>query len=201
MPRDRYRVCLQDGLKLDINRLRAQGVIRRGEYNGPVGYRWTSNYWGEIATGLIWVDARGEREGSFRIRIGEREQLIILSAKPRHFGGRQWYFVCPYLNRHVSVLWKPPGARDFACRQKWGRRVAYASQFMSRIDRAHHGKAKISAALCRRGRFDSDDWDLPPKPKWMRWRTYDRAVARYDHYEDVLDSGLEALVRRLQGII
>jgi hypothetical protein len=25
-----------------------------------------------------------------------------------------------------------------------------------------------------------DDWDLPPKPKWMRWRTYNRLVERFD---------------------
>jgi hypothetical protein len=37
-----------------------------------------------------------------------------------HFGGRQWYFVCPYTKRRVSVLWMPPGARYFACRQRWG---------------------------------------------------------------------------------
>jgi hypothetical protein len=198
VPRDRYRVCLQDGLKLDINRLAAQGVIRRGDNNGPVGYRWTSDYWGEIATALIWADTRDSREGSFRIRLGEQEQHIILSAKPRHFGGHQWYFVCPFMNRHVSVLWKPPGARSFACRENWGRQVAYASQFMTPTDRAHRGIAKIKAQLCRRGGFDPDDWDLPPKPKWMRWRTYDQAVRKYDRYETVLDSGLELLVARLK---
>jgi hypothetical protein len=200
MSRDRYRVCLQDGLKLDLNRLSAQGVVRRGCVTGPVGFRWVSDYWGEVASALIWADMTSDREGYFRIRLGEREQQIILSAKPRHFGGRQWYFVCPYLNQHVSVLWKPPGAHYFACRQKWGRQVAYASQFMTRDARAHHGKAKINARLCRKGGFNSDDWDLPPKPKWMRWRTYNSAVAKYDRYEDDLDEGLAALVARLSGI-
>jgi hypothetical protein len=23
---------------------------------------------------------------------------------------------------------------------------------------------------------DPDEWDLPPKPKWMRWHTYNRYV-------------------------
>jgi hypothetical protein len=32
--------------------------------------------------------------------------------------------------------------------------------------------------------------DLPPKPKWMRWATYNRYSERYDHYEDILDFGL-----------
>ena len=34
-------------------------------------------------------------EGSLRIQIGELDQTIILIALPRHYGGRQWYFMCP----------------------------------------------------------------------------------------------------------
>src|SRR5262249_1660917 len=79
-------------------------------------------------------------------------------------------------NRPASVLWKPPGAQSFASRQKWERQVAYASQFMDRDARAHQGKAKINARLCSLGGFDPDQWDLPPKPKWMRWKTYNRMV-------------------------
>jgi hypothetical protein len=26
--------------------------------------------------------------------------------------------------------------------------------------------------LCSVGGFNPDEWDFPPKPKWMRWRTY-----------------------------
>jgi hypothetical protein len=83
----------------------------------------------------------------------------------------------------------PPGADSFACRQRWGRSVAYASQFSTRIDRAHQGKAKINARLCRIGGYDPDEWDLPPKPKWMRWRTYNRAEAKFERYEAILDQG------------
>jgi hypothetical protein len=28
-----------------------------------------------------------------------------------------------------------------------------------------------------------------PKPKGMRWRTYDRLAARLDHYNDAFDAG------------
>jgi len=37
-----------------------------------------------------------------------------------------------------------------------------------------------------------DNWDLPPKPKWMRGRTYNRYVERYDGYEAILDYGILA---------
>jgi hypothetical protein len=65
------------------------------------------------------------------------------------------------------------------------RQVAYASQFDTPVDRAHRGKAKIKARLI--GTCDPDEWDLPPKPKWMRWRTYNKYAERFDRYEELLD--------------
>jgi hypothetical protein len=197
MSRPGYRTQLESGFKLDINRLARNGFIRSGAATGPVGIRWTYNYSDKATTGIITADLSGTDEGWFRIRIGSLDQWITTVARPRHFGGRQWFFVCPYLNRRCHVLWMPPGADSFACRQRWGRSVAYASQFSTRIDRAHQGKAKINARLCRIGGFDPDEWDLPPKPKWMRWRTYNRAEAKFDRYEAILDRGLLRAAMRL----
>src|SRR5262249_55399992 len=104
-------------------------------------------------------------------------------------GGYQWQFVCPVVNRFCSVLWRPADATRFCSRQAWGKQVAYASQFLDRNARAHRGKARINSRLCRIGGFSPDDWDFPPKPKWMRWRTYERYEERYDSYEEILDYG------------
>jgi hypothetical protein len=196
MSRPSYRARLENGLKLDLNRLARQGFVRPGGRSGPVGIRWSSSDWGEIASGIITADMSGTEEGWFNIKIGQLDQRIILVARPRHFGGRQWFFMCPYLNRRAMVLWMPPGTRSFACRQKWGRQVAYASQFLDRDSRAHHAKAKINARLCAMGGLDPEEWDFPPKPKWMRWRTYNRIEEKFDDYDRVLDEGLVRLVRR-----
>jgi hypothetical protein len=83
----------------------------------------------------------------------------------------------------------PPGALYFECRQAWGRQVAYASQFSTWVGRAHQGKARIKSRLCSIGGFDPDEWDLPPKPKWMRWNTYNRAVEKFDRHEARLRKG------------
>jgi hypothetical protein len=110
MPRPRQRACLQHGLKLDLNRLARQGLVNPGTQTGPFAIRWTNTYWQEeIVIGLINADMQGEIEGSLRIQIGELDQTIILIALPRHYGGRQWYFMCPAMNRRASVLWMPPG--------------------------------------------------------------------------------------------
>jgi hypothetical protein len=142
----------------------------------------------------------GEQEGWFNIQFSDRQQRIILVARKRHFGGRQWYFMCPYMNQRASVLWMPPGAHSFASRQEFGRQVAYQSQFLDPDNRSHRGQAKIRSRLCRIGGFDPDEWDLPPKPKWMRWSTYNRAVEKFERYEDALDEGIVRLVAKLGGM-
>jgi hypothetical protein len=46
------------------------------------------------------------------------------------------------------------------------------------------------------GDSDPDEWDLPPKPKWMRWRTYNRYVERFDRYEEILERGVAELMAK-----
>ena len=156
--------------------------------------KWTHPYWGDIASGLISADMTGQFEGWFRIQVGGLDQRIRLVPERRHFGGRQWYFICPVKNRRASVLWKPSGATRFCSRQTWGRQVAYRSQFHDATDRAHAGKARIKARLI--ADLDPDEWDLPPKPKWMRWATYQRYECLCDQYEEVLDPGCIALAAK-----
>jgi hypothetical protein len=196
MPRSRQRACLESGLKLDLHRLRRQGGVRPGFKIGPRLIRWTNTYTGEeTARALITANMEGRYEGWLRIQLGTLDQWIALVPRSRHFGGCQWYFVCPVMNRYASILWMPPGADRFCSRQTWRRQVAYASQFADPDNRAHIGQAKIKSQLI--ADLDPDEWDLPPKPKWMRWRTYDRYVERFDAYEAILDKGCFELLARL----
>jgi hypothetical protein len=197
VPRQRQRVCLQNGLKLDLNHLIRKGTVRPGFNTGPYLIQWTRS--GEvIAAVLITTNLCDPPTSWLRVQAPSIDQRITLASCPRHFGGRQWYFVCPVTNKRASVLWSPPGAKEFCSRQAWGRKVAYRSQFLSVYDRGHAGKAKIKARLI--GDLNPEDWELPPKPKWMRWRTYHRLAERFDAYDVMTypdDSTLPALVARL----
>jgi hypothetical protein len=188
---------LESGLKLDLNSLARRGFVQLGGVTAGRGIRWTNSYWGEVASGTISSDMRSLQEGWFQVRFNDREQHMRLVARPRHFGGRQWYFVCPRTYRQATVLWMPPGANFFACRQFWGRRAAYVSQFLGRDDRAHRGQSKINLRLCQVGGLDPDEWDLAPKPKWMRWKTYNRAVDKFERYDAQLDEGIAEVAARL----
>jgi hypothetical protein len=146
MPRGRERVCLEHGLKLNINELAREGLLQP-RARAFCTYSWTNSHTGELtARAQIITQIQTERRGWFRIQMEDLDQWIDLVAEPRHFGGRQWYFKCP-CTPQCSVLWMPPGASRFTSRQSWGRQVAYASQFDTPVDRAHRGKAKIKARL------------------------------------------------------
>jgi hypothetical protein len=152
-------------LYLNLNRLARQGLIKFGANTGPRIIVWSISRQGEIARGLITADMTNPNRAWFRITIGGFEQRITLVSRPRHFGGRQWFFVCPATHRLATVLWKPLGATKFCSRQTWGRQVAYASQFIDRDSRAYYGQSKINSRLCLIGQLEPEDWKFPPKPK------------------------------------
>ncbi|WJI76985.1 hypothetical protein [Mesorhizobium sp. C395A] len=192
---------MEAGLKLDMNRLIRSDVITPGSYRCS-SVCWTDGYSCEQrATATISADMSDPENGWLHIGIDGETQRILLWPMPRHFGGHQWYFACPRRHIPVSVLWMPPGAASFASKKHWDRQVAYQSQFLDQTDRAHRGQAKIRGRLCLIGSFDPDEWDFPPRPKWMRQRTYDNAEAKFDHYEHILEIGMLHLMDRLTGLL
>lgn len=195
MGRPRQRACLQDGLKLDLNYLFRQGWLRGGSKSGPFSIEWNNSYWGTVARGKLFSDLCAEWRGTVTIELNGLVQTVPMRSSPRHYGGQQWFFVCPSTGRSASVLWLPPGARRFCSRQAWGRQVAYRSQFLDATDRAHLGQAKIKARLI--ADLNPDEWDLPPKPKRMRWITYQRQEEKFDRYEASLNAGIAELVVKL----
>jgi hypothetical protein len=70
-----------------------------------------------------------------------------------------------------------------------------ALEKLAAIRRVWRTKAKVKATLL--GSSGPDEWDLPPKPKGMRWATYERWVARYNAAEEALDVQLVMAAARL----
>ncbi len=190
MPRDRWRATLESGPKLDLARLIPRGAGKPGANISCI-----LTY---AAGETIAVDLRlREYGGWLELSFQGRQQTFSLVSEPRHFGGWQWYVVCPKSGRKARVLYRPLGATFFASRYAWGRRAAYASQFLDPIGRAWRTKAKVKARLL--GDSDPDEWDLPPKPKGMRWATYQKWEAKYDAAEEALDLHCGLALARLVG--
>jgi hypothetical protein len=66
-----------------------------------------------------------------------------------------------------------------------------ADQFLDPKGRAWSTKAQPI------GDEDPDEWDLPPKPKGLRWATYERWVSRYDAAEYALDTRIALAAAQL----
>ena len=94
MSRSRVRVCLQDGLRLDLNRLARKGFIKLGTNIGARGIVWTNSYWGEVARGIIGIisaDMTDPHGSWLEVQIGETTQRITLVSKSRPTPKpRQW---------------------------------------------------------------------------------------------------------------
>jgi hypothetical protein len=128
MPRDRWRATLDSGPKLDLARLIPSGA---GKPDTNIGCTLTYGS-GETLTATVKLREYG---GWLQLSFQGRQQTFSLMSSPRQFGGLQWYVVCPKTRRSVRVLYRPLGATLFASRHAWGRRAAYASQFLA--DRIH----------------------------------------------------------------
>ena len=81
---------------------------------------------------------------------GEPLNVVVrLASTAPHFGGRRWWFVCPFTRQWVRALYLPSGARHWASRHAY--RLTYQSQ-----RECHLGRSMI--ALLRR----SDNWPKDP---------------------------------------
>ena len=127
---------------------------------------------------------RDEREGD-RMVTGR----IQLARTVPTYGGCRWWFLCPRTGRRTTKLFLPNGGWHFWSRQAY--RLGYACQREGRFDRLQRRAAKLNRQL---GGDGWGSWDSPPmKPKWMRWRTYER---RYERWERVVEKANEEFAIR-----
>ena len=185
MSRHFQRAPLELGLQLNINQLISDGFVQPGKVTPLSDFHWLDDEGDERASARIEADltnpsADGARYGTMRIHANWINQTVRLVGCPRHFGGLQWYFLCPAQNTCVSVLWSLPGRRFFAGRKSLGKQVAYLSQYHSPGARAHYSADKLFDRIW--GADTSDEQDGFLKPKWMRWRTYERLSDRIEKY-------------------
>jgi hypothetical protein len=92
--------------------------------------------------------------------------FVRFSFSPTRFGGWRAWFCCPGCRQACRVLY---GTNSLRCRKCRG--LKYQSQYESSAFRGLDRARKIRRRLGGREPFDGP---LPPKPRYMRWRTYQR---------------------------
>jgi hypothetical protein len=164
---DDYRI-------LDVRRLAREGMLRPGYWGG---WEWMRD--GETVAS---IQMRAEQDRVvlvYRHRSGggewkDDQYPVRIVRTPCNLGGSRAWFICPALGcgRRVAILY---GGGIFACRHC--HQLAYASAREHESDRAARRADRVRARL---------GWEpgilngAGIKPKWMRWRTFERLAAKHD---------------------
>jgi len=110
---------------------------------------------------------------SFQVQGVECHQTVRLVTTIPHLGGTRLWFVCPITDQRARILYLPKGSKQFASREAHA--LAYRSQseaaLLRDITRVQNIRARLNGSL-------SIHDPLPPRPKRMHQRTYDRLRAK-----------------------
>ena len=181
-----YKQKAEDCRSLDVNRFRRDGCLvpgragswvwsRDGEEVGRIGYR--------AEQGAIVLNYRVRMYGGDWQPITETVGLIEANC---HFGGTRTYFICPGVKngtpcwRRVAKLYS--GGKYFLCRHCYN--ISYYSQSEPAHERLLRRANKLRMSLG--GEPGTASW-IPPKPKGMWHRTYQRKLDEIDWCEGRAD--------------
>jgi hypothetical protein len=177
MSRHGWRPHIESALCLDLALLFSGGALRSG--TNTTG-RWTWTRGGECVASVGYSAALYEAWGTLTLdysslnRRGEPQDetcTIPLSSRPLPFGQRYWYMHCPCSGRRARKLYKFHGLPQFCHRTAVRPLPTYASQRVSGGHRIIEQRRLIWRKLGYEG---GDLLFEPTKPKWMRWRTFER---------------------------
>lgn len=191
-------LTVEDCLSLDLNKLLRDRCLVPGRWKAG-SLHWTVVGTGrEVASVGYAADLADPAAAWMRLRFGrgegkarrEHECTVRLTTTRPCFGGRRWWFVCPVSGRRCGKLHIPPGAGVFAARQVWG--LAYTSQRVSPLERERQTAADRASRLRRRlggtGGGPIGHAEVPPRPKGMWRRTYERRRREIEEVEERLES-------------
>lgn len=178
-----WRPHIESALCLNLRRLFENDALRVGANVSNV-LCWTDSDGAEVAR-VGFRSSLGTVEGTLTLSYrcidrdtGEHRAVecpIQLITIPCNYGGRRWYFVCPYSQRRALKLYKWNGIDLFCHRDAIQPRPTYASERASGMDRII---AKRWALRRKLGDDVSDLLTQPFKPKWVREKTYQRYLEK-----------------------
>jgi hypothetical protein len=182
---------------LDVMRVARAGFLASA---GLANWHWT---YGDGTQATIGIEGGRDRiilryrYKSYAQEWDAVEQRVPICWTPCRFGGERPWFVCDvnangvYCGRKVVKLYG--GGRLFACRHCY--RLGYAVQRIGPLNQAHHNLARLHGKLG--AHYERPDLPAPPKPKWMRWKTYNLIAQRIEEGQERLDEAFMVGAQRL----
>ncbi|MGH8322475.1 MAG: hypothetical protein ACRETD_01535 [Steroidobacteraceae bacterium] len=159
---------------LDVRRGAREGMLRPGYWGG---WQRTRN---DETVASIHMRAEQDRVTLiYRHRSGggewkDDQYPVRIVRTPCNLGGERAWFLCPAVGcgRRVAILY---GGGIFACRHCY--QLAYAS---SREDAGGLAARRADRLRARLGWEPGTLNGEGGKPKWMRWRTFDRLTTKHN---------------------
>jgi hypothetical protein len=178
-----------DAFSVDANTLRKAGVLVPG-WSG--GWQWTRD--GERVADVRITTTDTGLSLAYRTRTGnepwrDMSETVAVIWSACRFGGQRPFLICPCCGRRAVKLRLLGKVACRACH-----RLPYHSQRLGPLDRALRRANMIRVRL---GGEPGMAWPIPPKPKGMRWATYDRLRHEVIQAELVADAMLETQYERL----
>ncbi len=177
--------------RLDVRRLARDGLLRRGRA-GRVSWTVGGNPAGSLALhalqeGVVLDYSHLAYDGEWK----PKQYLVRIEHTACALGGSRPWFLCPArgCGRRVAILY---GGAIFACRHC--HRLAYPSTRESAGDRATRRADRLRDRLGWEPGILNGSGD---KPKWMRWRTFQRLIAQHDRLAALSLDGFGACLRTL----
>ena len=192
--RNSGRPVIDQGLKLDLRFLRRRGLfIADGCCRLYARLSWTYTYTDEKVSSIGMSYCAGEDASWLRLEYtstpyGDKpfkvSETFNLRRFPQPYGGYRWYIICPATYDYCQCLYMPPGATHFRSRRGFQVRLLYSAQRCDRRSASWKPVGSSPQKSWKRGppkwREEHRDWDFPPKPPWMRWKTYNRLYERWE---------------------
>lgn len=191
------RWAWKDCIGTKLNQLRPDAQIEN-QVHGPFKSTWTQGWQNrEVDQTRYTLHLRADALHFIRFEHCAGVQDVRLDWLPRALGGGRWLMRCPYSGRRCWVLYKPIRHPSYGFAAPGVYKMRYSTENQDRIDRANTQLLKLR----RRLGDASGDLNLNTrclrKPHRMHWRTYERLLARAEHYEAIKEAELAVLVNRL----
>jgi hypothetical protein len=129
---------------------------------------------------------------------GPQVQRIGIVSVRCGFGGLRWHWVCPATGRNVRYLYLPNGGTQFLSRAAY--KLRWQTTCSTKLAKSHLRLARIAKKLGAEYRGFSHE--PPPRPKWMRWWTYERLAAEWraaaGRHDGIWYAGAAQTLRRIK---
>lgn len=133
----------------------------------------------------------------YAMTINGVTRAIRIDTTSAGYGVRHWY-ICPHCVKRVAKLYV--GTKDIACRGCW--KLHYKSQSGDKLDRMRMSIRRQRYAIWGSNERTSNLFNNPslfPKPKGMRWETFERKRARLIQYEQAYFRAFSSVVGKMAG--